>query len=170
MYTFENYELGRTDDMVNIESREENRSATIKMAHQFKQSMEIISRELDSSIYDDPEFLDAVKKTIFENQRTKIRIIILNPQIVTKHGHRLVTLTMDLTTFIEIRKPGIEHSGFNEAMLLADGCGYIHRKKSNRFEGSVNFNDRRTCKYLLDHFNEIWSKSTMDHNFRKLQI
>ena len=170
MYTFDNYELGRTEDTVAIESREENRLATIRMSQQSRNSIEIISRQLDSEIYDTQEFIDAIRRIILENHHARVRILVLDPRIIVNQSHRLVNLAMDLSTFIEIRKPGIEHSGFNEALFVADSCGYIHRLKSDRYEGTVNFNDRRTTKYLLDHFDEMWSKSHGDMNLRKLHI
>lgn len=170
MYTFDNYELGLTDDNVTIESRDENRFATIKMVQQSRNSIEIISRDLDSQIYDTPEFIDAIRKIILENNHARIRIIVLDPRVIIKQSHRLVNLAMDLSTFIDIRKPGIEHSGFNEAMLLADACGYIHRLKSDRYVGTVNFNDGRTTRYLQNRFNEMWNKSLSDVNLRKLHI
>jgi len=170
MYTFDNYELGVTDDSVTIESRDENRFATIKMVQQSRNSIEIISRDLDSQIYDIQEFIDAVRGIVLENYHARVRIIVMNAKVIINQSHRLVNLAMDLSTFIEIRKPGIEYSGFNEAMFLADGCGFIHRLKSDRYGGTVNFNDRRTTRYLLDHFNEMWAKSLSDMNLRKLHI
>ena len=170
MYNFDTHELGRTDDAVAIETRDENRSASIRMARQSKKTIEIISRELDPIIYDDQEFLDAVKDMILSDYHSRIRIIVLNPQIITQHSRRLITLAMSLTSFIDIRKPGPEYSGFNESLFIADGCGYIHRKKSDRYEGNLNFNDLRTCKYLLESFNEMWNKAVPDENFRKLNI
>lgn len=170
MYTFDNYELGRTADSVTIESREENRLATNRMTQQSRNSIEIISRDLDSQIYDTQDFIDAVRRIVLENYHAKVRIIVLDPAVIIKQSHRLVNLAMDLTSFIEIRKPGIEYTGFNEALLVADDCGYIHRVKSDRYEATVNFNDRRTTKYLLDHFNEMWNKSRGDTNMRKLHI
>ena len=170
MYTFDNYELGRTEDSVTIETREENRLATIRMVRQCKNSFEIISRHLDSQIYDTQEFIDSVRRIVLENYHARIRIIVLDPTVIIKQSHRLINLAMDLSTFIEIRKPGTEYAGFNEALFIADGCGYIHRLKSDRYDGTVNFNDRRTTKYLLDHFNEMWNKSHGDMNLRKLHI
>lgn len=170
MYTFDNHELGHTEDSVTIESREENRLATIKISLQCRNSIEIVSRELDSPIYDTPEFIDSVRKFVLENHHARMRIIVLDSRVIIKQSHRLVNLAMDLSTFIDIRKPSVEYASFNEALFLADECGYIHRLKSDRYEATVNFNDRRTTKYLLDHFNEMWSKSLSDTNLRKLHI
>ena len=170
MYTFDNHELGRTDDSVTIESREENRYATNRMVKQCRNSVEIISRELDSQIYDTQEFIDSIRRLVLDNYHAKVRIIVLEPRVIIKQNHMLVNLAMDLSSFIDIRKPGAEYASFNEAVFIADGCGYIHRLKSDRYEATVNFNDRRGTRYMLDHFNEMWSKSQTDMNLRKLHI
>ena len=140
------------------------------MVQQSRNSIEIISRELDSHIYDTQEFIDAVRRLVLENNHARVRIIVLDTKVIIKQSHRLVNLAMDLSTFIHIRRPGIEHSGFNEAIFLADGYGYIHRLKSDRYGGTVNFNDGRTTRHLQNRFNEMWAKSLSDVNLRKLHI
>jgi len=120
MYTFDNYELGVTDDSVTIESRDEIRFATIKMVQQSRDSIEIISRDLDSQIYDTQEFIDAVRRVVLENHHARVRIIVINAKVIIKQSHRLVNLAMDLSTFIDIRKPSIEHTKPYFSLMAAD--------------------------------------------------
>ena len=61
MHILDDYELGRTEDTIKIDSREENQNAVLKMAQQCQRSIDIISRELDPDLFDTIEFIDAVK-------------------------------------------------------------------------------------------------------------
>ena len=52
MSIFDDYELGRSDDTLQIESREDNQAVVTEMAQQSRHSIEIISRSLDPALYD----------------------------------------------------------------------------------------------------------------------
>jgi len=167
MNIFEQSILGETDETVLMESSEENISASLLMAQQVRQSIYIISRELDPIIYNTPEFVETVKQMVLKSKHSRVRILVHDPVRIVKRGHRLVDLALTLSSFIEIRILGKEHATFNEALFVADETGYIHRTQSDRFEGKVNFYDKRTSRLLLHEFNEIWGKSRSDPNLKR---
>ncbi|MCH7695364.1 MAG: hypothetical protein IIB73_03580 [Proteobacteria bacterium] len=170
MQIFEDYKLGRTDDAVQIDNRKLNHIAITKMAQQCKRTIEIISRELDPPFFDTEEFVEACKKMILANRNARLRIIVFEPQAIIARGHRLLNLAGTLSSFFEFRKPDQEYSNFNEALFITDSTGYVHRKNTERFEGIVNFNDKRQSRYLLQKFDDIWEKSATDSNMRQLHI
>ena len=170
METFESYELGRTDDTVQIETREENLKIVTMMAQQCRQSVMIISRDLEPPLYDTPDFIDAIKKMILGNRKSSVRIMVFQPQLIVRRGHRLLDLAANLSSFIKIRKPAEEYKSFNESLFVADNTAYLHRKNSERFEGTINFNDKLVSKHLLLQFDEMWEKATPDVNTRRLNI
>ncbi|MFT5134891.1 MAG: hypothetical protein ACI9SC_003373, partial [Gammaproteobacteria bacterium] len=119
MYTFDNYQLGINDDEVRISTSEEHlRSATL-MAQQSRRSICIISRELDPHVYNLPDFVEAVKKTLLANRRANVRIIVFEGQTIARRGHLLLNLADKLPSYIEFRKPGIEYNSFNESVFIA---------------------------------------------------
>ena len=170
MGIFEDYELGRSDESVQIESRDENQDAVTCMAQQSRHSVEIISRDLDPAIYDSEDFVDAVKKMILDNRRAKVRIMVFESRTIASQGHRLVTLAENLNSFIDIRNPGVEHKDYKESLFIADSVAYVHRLNGGRFEASLNFCNKRQSKMLLDQFDEMWEKATPDTNLRKIHI
>jgi len=163
----DNYLLGDTDDTILLEKSEEHTLAALMMAQQSSRSIEILSRDLDQVIYNTSEFAEAIKRLVLKSKYVKVRILVKDPQAVVKRGHRLVTLAMHLSSYIEIRVPSQEHASFNEAIFIADTTGYIHRLNPDRFEGKLNFNDKRTSRILLRQFDEIWEKSRTDANFKR---
>lgn len=170
MYTFADHQLGQTDDTVAIETREHNRLAVAKMAGQCSEHIEIISRDLDPSLYDTVEFIDAVKKMLLNHRRARVRVMLIEPQTVVTYGHRFLNLAMNMSSFVELRKSPTEYDNFNEAIFIADATGYLHRANTSRFEGEVNFNDKRTAKSFLDRFEVMWDKAKPDVNLRRLSI
>ncbi len=170
MHTFENYRLGIEDDEVLIDTAGGNHLAATMMAQQCKRNVGIISRELDPVIYDTDTFVEALKQALLENRRAKVRIIVFNTQVISRRGHKLLELAGNLPSYIEFRKAGKEYDDFNESLFVADVTGYIYRNNAERFEGKVNFNDKRRSKILMNVFEEMWNRSTPDPNLRKLSI
>ena len=170
MYTFDKYELGRTDEVVEITTRKENALATVKMAQQARRTLEIISRNLEPDIYDTAEFVEAVKTFILENRRSRVRILVNVAKSLVQQGHRLINLSFTLSSYIEFRIPSDDYKDSNDSLFIADTTGYIHRLNDNRFEGTLNFNDQRVSKHLLHSFEEVWSRANQDPNLRQVHI
>ncbi len=162
--------LGQTDDTILIDRSEENAFASLLMAKQAGRTLDIISREMDPLIYNNSEFAETVKQLVLKNKRARVRILAHEPTLIVKRGHRLVDLAMQLTSFIEIRVPSLEHANYNDSVFIADTTGYIHRLNPGRFEGKLNFNDKKTSRILTHQFNEMWNKSRSDPNFKRTFI
>lgn len=168
MHNIEDYRLGETDKLLQLEKRAENILVTNHMAKQCQRSLNIICRELDPLVFDTEEFADAVKYLALRHRRAKIQIIVFEPDTIVKRGHRLLDLTDRLSSFIMIRKAHYSFNAYNECMMVADATGYIHRENGERFEGTANFKDPRHSKILLKQFEEMWEMATPDPNFRKM--
>ncbi|NKB36676.1 MAG: hypothetical protein GKR93_05815 [Gammaproteobacteria bacterium] len=82
----------------------------------------------------------------------------------------LLNLAGSLPSYIEFRKPGKEYAHFNESLFVADSTGYVFRNNAERFEGNVNFSDKRKSKTFMDVFEEMWARSTPDANLRALRL
>lgn len=170
MYLFENHTLGIEDEEISIASSDEHHTSAQMMAEQCNRSIAIISRELDPLVYNLPAFTDTVKKTLLNNRRARVRIIVFEAQLIARRGHLLLDLASNLPSYIEIRKAGRDYQGFNESLFVADDTAYIYRTSAERFEGSLNFNDKRKSKTLMDVFEEMWARSNPDPNLRTLNI
>ncbi|MEE8321825.1 MAG: acyltransferase [Gammaproteobacteria bacterium] len=170
MYSFDDYKLAETSDLIEVETREDNHLAAVQLAQQCQRNLEITSRDLDPAIFDTPDFAEAVKRLALKSKHAQIRILVFEPGTIVRRGHRLINLAENLSSFIELRKPGIEHRDYNELFLIADGTGYLHRKNTERFEGEVNFNDKRQSKHLLHQFEEMWETASPDPNLRRVLV
>jgi hypothetical protein len=160
--------LGKTSETFTLTTSDEQRIAAAALAQQGQRSIEICSRDLDPRIYDHRAFVEAVKQLALASRFSRVRILVQNPGYIIKHGHRLVNLSQHLSSSIEIRVPAPEHKDYNEAFLIVDDCGLIHRKMADRYEGTLNFNAPREAGYLLKHFKEIWRTSQPEPRLKRL--
>ena len=162
--------LGVSDIEIELLTRAETRHATELMTAQAQTSIDIISRELDPFLYDSETFLDRLSGLCLRNRKARIRFLVQNPTTPVKRGHRLIELGRKLSSSIEFRQPHRDYQHYNEACLIADQCGLIHRSLADRYEGTANFYDPVGAKRQLDFFTEVWERSESHSEFRRLYL
>ena len=171
MNNLDEYILGEsTEEAIKVETRQDNADAALALVKQCKLKLAIISRELDPLVYDQPEFVEAVRQLALKGRNVDIRILAFEPELIVRKGHKLVDLAGKISSYIEIRKPSSQYKSFNEAVLIADEIGYLFRESAEQYRGKVNFNGRRESKHMLDVFNSMWETSKPDPNFRRMHI
>lgn len=170
MFIKEDYELGYRDEELQIQTREENTEVHACMVSQSRRYLDIISRELDPQIYDQNEFLDAVKNLAINGSRAQIRIIVFDVNSIIRKGHRMIELAAKLSSFIEIKKGAHQDDDYNDALLIADRTGFILRNDAQRYEARLNFNDKRQSYLYLNQFEDMWERARPDPNFRRVLI
>jgi len=161
--------LGDTVETVNLNSSEDQRRAAAALVSQARRRVDIFSRDLDKKIYDYRAFLEALQE-LAVNHRGQIRILVKDSAKAVKYGHRLIPLSQRLTSLIEIRKVAEDYKEYNEAFLIADETGYVHRRHADRFEGITRFNAAKEARELLVFFNEVWRNSAPDTNLQRIYL
>lgn len=146
------------------------RSATLDVVKSARRSLSIFSHDLDPSVYDRIEFLDAVKHLILTHKFSRIQILLISPVDAVKGGHRLVELARRFSTFFEIRRVHPDFKERNDAFLIADESGVVYRMDTRRWEGIADTNAPRIAQKYLDIFEEAWQHSEPEPEFRQLHI
>jgi uncharacterized protein YciW len=159
--------LGETQESIKLDDSEAQRLAAVALTRQARRSLDIFTRDLDKKIYDYRDFLDALQD-LAVNHHGLIRILVKDSSKAVKYGHRLITLSQRLTSFIEIRRVAEDYKEYNEAFLIADETGYVHRRQADRFEGVARFNAAKETVSLLVFFNEVWRNSGVDTDLRRI--
>jgi len=155
-------------DIRTFSTAAELRSLTLEIVRRGRRYLDVVSRNLEPSVFDTREFVAAVKALVVNNPKAEVRIIVLRPETLIGRQHRLVDLAQRLNSFIQIRRPSRDHWEFNEAMLICDRRNTIHCKIADRFEGSAYFDAEGRAAQLAQSFNELWEYGEPDPNFRQL--
>ncbi len=162
--------VGETGAIIELENRAENALATACLAKQARRCLYIYSRNLDPTIFDKIEFITAAKKIALYSRFAHIRILAADSKRIMQRGHRLVTLARTLSSCIEIRRPEKQFRSLRQTFITVDGQGYLYRRDSERYEGVIDFNDPRETRELDKLFTDIWQRSQVDPEMRKLNI
>ncbi len=162
--------LGESSGKMHLNGIEDCREAALNLVSQAKRSICIFSYDLDAKIYNQTDFLEAVKNLAIRSEHSHVKILLQNSEKVTGEGHRLIQLWRRLTSKIEIRRPSPDYIDHTENFLLVDETGYIHRRLYTNYESIVDFNSRFETSRLSMFFNEVWEQSEPFSELRNLHI
>ena len=69
-----------------ISTREEMRQAAIEVVREASRKVSIFTHDLEPGIYDDPEFLEIIKRLVLSQTYARIRVLIADPSRAIKSG------------------------------------------------------------------------------------
>lgn len=142
-----------------------------RMLEQCDRNVNIFTQNFDPNILDNEEFSDALRAFVVGNSRAaRVRILVQRPETAILQGHRLVELARRLTSMIEIRRPASQHAAVAEAFLTFDNNAYLYRELGDRPEGRGCHDDSLRTLELKRKFDEIWSMSEPEAEFRRLGL
>ena len=156
--------------VIKLEDAEQNRLAGRELVKQARYTLDIVSRDLDHKLYDNDDFVSAVKELATSGPKAKIRILIQDSDKTIKQGHRIIDLARKLTSFIEIRIQGKRFKEFNEAWLIVDNKAWIRRAYADKYPADIDYSATRELKDVAKSFDSMWYEASNDPNFRQLSI
>lgn len=159
-----------TDQVINFETRHENRELTVKLATQAKHTLRILTHDLESAIYDNAAFIQTVTQLVTRSRHSKVHILVKNPSQAIINGHRLIELSRKFSSYIHLHNPSKEDKDFLNAFIIADESGYLYRQKASRNEGAANFHGPFRARELGETFDDLWGRSLPDPEMRRLYI
>ncbi len=165
-----NQVLKETNNRITTDGSEEVYQGMLELTRQAKRSLDIYTDHLDHRLYNSQDLFDAALKLATYSRHSLIRVIVRDSTSAVKQGNRLVQLSYRISSRIQIRKPPMENMHDTLEYFIADKYGLMYRPLSNRYEGSLNFNDSLNCRQLERSFNEIWEKSAADPELRQLML
>ncbi len=153
-----------------ISTREEMRLAAVEVAAQATRRLSIYTHDLEPGIYDDPDFLDAVKHMVLSRAYSRIRVLIADPVRAIKNGNQFVHLGRRLNTYIEFRNVREDLRTHPESYCIADDTALVYRLDAARWEGIADTYEPAVARMYGNSFDEIWQASEVEIEFRQLGI
>ena len=153
-----------------ISTREEMRLAVIDVAREASRKISIFSHDLDPGLYDDPDFLEVIKKLVLSQAYARIRVLIADPSRAIMNGNDFVHLGRRLNTYIEFRHVREDLRTHGESFCIADTAALVYRLQTNRWEGIADTYEPAVANLYARMFDEIWQASEVEIEFRQLGI
>jgi len=162
--------LGETNELIELDLREDLRQLILSMSQQAKHRILIFSHSLDHALFDTDELYEAIKTLAIASQRTHIHIIVQDAKNMTSKGHRLLELTRRITSHMKIKVTAREHKDILETFIIFDGCAYIVQNNPELFQAYGNFYDPLKTRQLSEQFDELWARGIIDSSLRRLSL
>ncbi|HHI94273.1 MAG TPA: GNAT family N-acetyltransferase [Gammaproteobacteria bacterium] len=162
--------LGETRGYIDLKGLEDNKQAAIHMVAQGQRSLNLFTPNLAPRVFDNEDFIEAVKKLAIHNSRSRVNILILDPSEAVAHGHRIVELARRISSHIFIHRADEEDRNHVDTFMIVDDVGIIRRAHNDRFEGLAEFNNPAEARMLLKTFNEMWERSQPEPELRRLHL
>ena len=153
-----------------ISTREEMREAALAVVREAKRKVSIFTHDLEPGIYDDPDFLEVVKRLDLSQTDARIRVLIADPTKAIKNGNNFVHLGRRLNTYIEFRHVREDLRTHAEAFCIADESALVYRLQAARWEGIADTHEPAVAQLYGKMFDEIWLASEVEMEFRQLGI
>ena len=153
-----------------ISTREEMRQAVIAIAREARRKVSIFTHDLEPGIYDDPDFLEVIKRLVLSQTYARIRVLIADPTRAIKNGNNFVHLGRRLNSYIEFRHVREDLRTHAESFCIADETSLVYRLQASRWEGIADTHEPAVAKLYSKMFDEIWLASEVEMEFRQLGI
>lgn len=153
-----------------ISTQQELRQAVIEVASEATRRVSIFTHDLEPGIYDDPDFLEVIKRLVLSQAYARIRVLIADPSRAVKNGNAFVHLGRRLNTYIEFRHVREDLRTHAESFCIADETALVYRLQASRWEGIADTYEPSIAKVYGRMFDEIWHASEVEFEFRQLGI
>lgn len=143
----------------------------IEIAERAQHQLWIASADLESSVYDNDGFVDALKRVALSGRGAQVRILVHDISMALQSGHRLISLAQRLPSLIEIRRAREHESGdFPGSLLLNDSGGWMRRPDRLSYDGEGHLQERPRQRELLRGFERAWERAEPETSVRVLKI
>lgn len=157
-------------DDIEITSAQQNRQLALALAQRAQREILIASYDLDSRVYSNQEFVDALSSFVRSHRNAHVHILVWNSEQAVKHGHRLIKLAHQLSSRIKIHAPDPVHADIIESYMVVDGIAYFRRPLAERVEGIACLHAPIIARELKDQFHSMWERSSPAPEFRRLGL
>ncbi len=153
-----------------ITTRNEMRDAAVSIVTRATRKVSIFTHDLEPGIYDNPDFLDVVKRLVLAQTYARVRVLIADPMRAVKNGNNFVHLARRLNTFIEFRHVREDLRTHDEAYCIADERALVYRLQAARWDGIADTDEPAVARGYLKVFDGLWSASEAVAEFRRIGV
>ncbi|MFK5892207.1 MAG: hypothetical protein QM504_03185 [Pseudomonadota bacterium] len=159
---------GNTKNDFYPKSHKEIQASILELTKHTLRTIKIFTPNLDHKIYNNEDIKSELLKFCRSNRHAQIQILVTDLSHAIKYGHRLVRLTQQIPSHVQIRQIPEEYTDNNLSYVTGDISQFIFNKKPEKsYLHSMCVN--RT-KSLYEHFVSIWEKSEQNPQTKTLNI
>lgn len=153
-----------------FESREDARRHTLAMFAQAQHSLRLYSPDLEPWLYNQSDIVQAATSFLLAHPRNHLRILLADPTLAIRQGHRLLTLARRLTSSIQIRTLNPDYPAQTSAFLVVDERCLLIRPEPERIAGYALYQNPGRARALRHQFDTAWERSLSHPDLRSFLL
>ena len=153
-----------------LSTLDEVRAASLQVATTATRLLTMYTQNLEPQVYDQPKFLEAVKRLVLARSYAKVRVLLADPARGAYESSRFVGLARRITSHIEIRHAHPDYRNSQAAFLIADDRAIVYRLQASRWDGIADMDDPAVARHYLNFFDESWMASAPDAETRQQHL
>lgn len=151
-----------------ISTQEEMLQAVMEIVSYRSRKISIFTHDLDPGIYDDPDFLEIIKRLVLSQSYARIRVLIAEPSRASKNSNKFVHLGRRLSAHIEFRHVREDLRTHPESFCIADETALVYRLQADRWDGIADTYEPAVSRFYGKMFDKIWTASEVEIEFRQI--
>lgn len=151
-----------------LTSMDDVRGAVRRAASGAQRLMSILTEDLEPEIYENPLFLETIKRFVLSRSFAKVRVLLHDASRLIGQSNRFVAMSRRLASCIEIRTVAGPHRGPHAALLIADDNAIVYRPRWDSWDGVAGFNQPPIVRMHLQEFDRVWLASAPEPELRRL--
>lgn len=154
-----------------IEDRDSAIAVTSALIASARRCLWIYSRELDPSLFDAPEIIDALRRFGIAGRGNEARFL-LQDAVAPQRAHApLLLLAQRLPSVFLFREVADQvDRGYPSAYVANDAGGYYFRSLGHRFDGEADLHSPGRARQLRAAFTAVWERARPVTEYRALGI
>jgi hypothetical protein len=168
------FRLGESETLLRLDSLEDFQRATTALLGQTRRELYIVTPDFEPERYNDITFAEALSAFTRRSRYSDARILIGDPAIALRWGHKIVNLARRLPTKLRIRQ--LHEEDFDttgertEAWIVADDIGLLRRDGREGFKGMLAAKAIPQAQRASQQFSAMWERSREVADFRNLDL
>jgi hypothetical protein len=134
------------------------RAASRRAVSGAERLISIFTLDLEPQLYEQPAFLDLVKRFLLSHSFAKVRLLTQRAVPYTS-PHKLAAMRRRLSGHIEIRTLNPQYAARTSGMLIADARAIVYRAQVGSWDGVAGYNQPPIARLYLQEFDEMWIAS-----------
>jgi hypothetical protein len=153
-----------------LNGQAEIKAAVIEATANADRSLAILTPDLEPAIYDQEDFLEALKRFILSRGFARVRVLVTRPERTLKSGNNFVSMARRLNSYIEFRDLLPEFGERQDAFFIADERAIIYRKNADIWDAMSDPCEPAVARYYLDSFDQLWHACAPEPELRQSQL
>lgn len=164
------FQLGESDTVLRLDGPGQFARATLALVTQTRRELCIVSPDLEPERFNNAEFASALTRLARRSRNSDIRILVGDPAIAVRWGHKIVALSHRIPSTLRIRQLDEDDFDPQQAWMVADDIGLLRRDNAEVLHGSLVARAIPHGQRAGAKFTEWWERSREVADFRQLHI